>query len=75
MENLEETVVSVSETLLDSFPVNDPRWAEDNSSNSKTSSLLLTHQLNEKKQKHESYLQFIQSDSVFFKRVTRVCHL
>lgn len=59
-QNLEAAALEVSRNCLDAPPFSDPTWAEQKSSSgiSSASSLIISHQLDEKRKKHASLLEF-----------------
>ncbi|XP_064600211.1 LOW QUALITY PROTEIN: nuclear pore complex protein Nup133-like [Liolophura sinensis] len=67
---LDQLVVKLSIALVDDYPASDPRWAEAavQDSGSSTNSLIILHQLRDKKQRaHNYFINFLKKFSLWNK--------
>ncbi|XP_033106375.1 nuclear pore complex protein Nup133-like [Anneissia japonica] len=67
--SLDQTVVKISQDVIDDFPASDPRWADSvpGDPSSTTSSVIILHQLEDKLKVHDQFIFFLKSMSIWNK--------
>lgn len=65
MDNiLDKIIVVISSELLDDVPNGDPRWLNDSGGLGSSSSMQIQHQLEDKQQAQNIFLQFLQQSGI-----------
>lgn len=62
---LDKVVVIISSELLDDVPVGDPRWLNEHGGLGSSSSMQIHHQLEDKQEAENLYLQFLQQSGKY----------
>lgn len=62
---LDKVAIVISSELLDDVPVGDPRWLNENAGLGSSSSMQIQHQLEDKQEAENLYLQFLQQTGLW----------
>ncbi|XP_071963229.1 nuclear pore complex protein Nup133-like [Antedon mediterranea] len=67
--SLDQTVVKISQDVIDDFPASDPRWADSvpGDPSSTISSVIILHQLEDKLKVHDQFIYFLKSMKIWNK--------
>uniref|UniRef100_T1DCK6 Putative nucleoporin n=1 Tax=Cupiennius salei TaxID=6928 RepID=T1DCK6_CUPSA len=67
---LDDAVIALSLGIIDDYPVSDPRWCESVPTDSVSSSLIISYQLQDKLKAHDYLLNFLKAFGLFDKLST-----